>query len=224
MAVDNNPPVTQADTPAGASRETVVVSFAASDDASGVGGTFVRVVAQGESAGDFEPGNEAEVAASEDHSLDGTYTVQYYSVDRVGNTEKVREVKVRIDTSVAVKLGNSAQDASGERLYPVEGKCEPGSTVTVNGARVTVAADGSFFEQVELNPGSNQVVIVVTDSAGNSITKRISVTYNQPLSQTSWILPLVVAVIVAAAVAVLVLRRKKRMRAAAMEEPPQDWQ
>jgi hypothetical protein len=224
LTVDTAPPNTRATTPSGSSGETITVSLSASDEGSGVGATFFRVVAQGERPGDFQEGRETEVEASGDHSLDGDYTVQYYSVDNLNNAERIRECRVRIDTSVTVRLENPAAQSVGTSLYVIEGRTEPGSTVMVNDKKVTVSADGSFFDEVELHPGSNNVVLTITDTAGNSITRKISVTYNEPLSQASWLMPLLALAVVAVLAGILVTRRVRRRRPAALEEMPPEGQ
>ena len=56
------------------------------------------------------------------------------------------------------------------------------ASLTVNGAPVTVAADGSWSAQVPLSAGANTVTAVASDAAGNSDSARRSVTYTQPSS------------------------------------------
>lgn len=45
-------------------------------------------------------------------------------------------------------------------ILQIKGRCEPGATVTVNGQRVEVQADGSFNEFVTLEKAGQQVVVI----------------------------------------------------------------
>jgi hypothetical protein len=56
------------------------------------------------------------------------------------------------------------------------------ASLTVNGAPVTVAADGSWSAPVPLNAGANTIIAVVADAAGNTDTAKRSVTYAKPSS------------------------------------------
>ena len=60
---------------------------------SGVASTSYRV-----DGGGWQSGTSVVVAAPADHSNDGAHTIDYYSVDNVGNTEAVRHATVTIDT------------------------------------------------------------------------------------------------------------------------------
>jgi hypothetical protein len=221
IVVDSLPPATRTVSSATSSSENIELVFSASDTESGVGGTFFRIVRERETPGDFQPGTETVVEANADHSLDGNYTVQYYSIDNVNNAERIREYKVRIDTSVSLKLENPLMTSVGGKRYVVEGRTEPGSKVMVNNRVVAVSSDGSFLEEVELQPGRNEVVISITDTAGNTITRKMTVTYNEPLTTTSWFLPLAVAVMACAAVAVILIHKRRKRRAAYAEGPPE---
>jgi hypothetical protein len=54
------------------------------------------------------------------------------------------------------------------------------SSVTVNGAAVTVGADGSWATSVVLKPGANTITATATDQAGLSKSASITVTYKIP--------------------------------------------
>lgn len=59
----------------------------------------------------------------------------------------------------------------------VNGKAEPGSTVTVNGVKTTVNGDGTWSATVALQPGENKLLVVATDAAGNSTTNTETINY-----------------------------------------------
>ncbi|HQT45429.1 MAG TPA: hypothetical protein PLO51_05600, partial [Candidatus Micrarchaeota archaeon] len=63
----------------------------------------------------------------------------------------------------------------------VSGTTEAGAFVTINGAAVDVAADGTFSSTVTLTEGANTIVIVSADSSNNKNTITKSVTYTKPV-------------------------------------------
>lgn len=60
----------------------------------------------------------------------------------------------------------------------MEGRTEPGSTVTINGARVSTSLDGSFKEALDLRTGANVITIVASKKFAkpNTIYRRVVVT------------------------------------------------
>lgn len=48
----------------------------------------------------------------------------------------------------------------------VHGSTSPGAAVTINGAAVSVAADGEFTAEVALSPGDNTIEVVAADASG----------------------------------------------------------
>ncbi len=53
-------------------------------------------------------------------------------------------------------------------MFIIEGATEIGATVTINGERVELDADGHFRKTVEIfDEGWNDIVIVATDPSGN---------------------------------------------------------
>ena len=91
---DLSPPATSDDAPAGSQSSTVTVTLSPGDGSgSGVASTTYRV-----DGGGWHTGTSVLVPAPSDHSNDGSHTIDYYSVDNVGNTEAVRHAAVTIDT------------------------------------------------------------------------------------------------------------------------------
>jgi cobalamin biosynthesis Mg chelatase CobN len=172
------------------------------------------VVKEKAAPGDYQAGTEVVIAAEEGGTADGNYTVQYYSEDMVGNREPAKELKVKIDTVVFLQLAKEEKQAVGKGQYLVEGKSEAGSKVTVNGEPATVSANGSFSAEVSLKAGGNKVTVQATDTAGNTASKTVEVTYNEPAAGTDMLMPLVaVAVAIAAgagAGAFVWMRRRKK--------------
>ena len=92
------------------------------------------------------------------------------------------------------------------------GRSEAGSKVSVNGEQVTPSADGSFSAEVSLKAGTNKITVQATDSAGNTDSKTVDVTYNEPSSGTGMLMPIVAAVVVAggAGAGIFLFMRKKK--------------
>ena len=222
LGVDASPPVTRALTPRTVSRETLAISLNATDPDSGVSSTYYRINRGSDKPGDYIAGTELIIEVPDDNSADGNYTVQYYSVDHVGNVEKVQELKIKIDTVASFTIGVKGEPDVSEAGYVLQGKAEPGSKVTVNGNQVLVASDGSFTYEITLKEGRNKVVVSVTDPAGNTAARTAYIKYSPPLVGGSLLIPLLVVVILAAvggAVAVMYMRKRKQAAPAPAPAP-----
>jgi hypothetical protein len=212
LMVDSTAPITKVKPGATTSRTAISISLNATDVESGVGGTYFRITRGTAKAGDYVMGTEAIIEALDDHSLDGNYTLSYYSVDLVGNTETAREIKYKIDTQAALDTGIAGEPTVFEATYIIQGKVEPGAKLTINGVPVLVAADGTFTYQLDLSSGRNKVEYSVTDAAGNTVTKTSYVKYNPPIA-TGTILPIVIIAVAVAVIVVGVLLYMRRGRA-----------
>lgn len=71
------------------------------------------------------------------------------------------------------------QFISHDRKLEIFGKTDSDATVTVNGVSVIVRSDGSFFDQLTLSPGINQITVVATSRYGKSVTVKREVAYQQ---------------------------------------------
>ncbi|MBI4214430.1 S8 family serine peptidase [archaeon] len=94
--VDNNPPVTVDDAPAGWQANDVTVALAASDNLAGIAATYYRV-----NGGEWAEGTHIQLTTS------GVKEVEYYSADRAGNSEQVRSVRVYVDKEAPVSSGDA---------------------------------------------------------------------------------------------------------------------
>jgi hypothetical protein len=72
----------------------------------------------------------------------------------------------------------------------VVGKAEPGTTVTVDGITIALAADGSFTDTFTATPGAITISVTSRDRAGNETTVKTPVTVKAPVTTA----PLAVAV------------------------------
>jgi len=196
--VDITPPVTKVLPTAMSSSLDIYIAITATDYESGVTATFFRVSREGRrNLGDFQTGNEVYIEASDDHTLDGNYTVEYYSVDNTNNIEAVNKLVVNIDTDVYLRMGFPGTITVDNPRYLVEGRTEAGSVLTINKQPVIVTPDGTFATQVGLQPGSNKVLVSMVDPAGNLYTKTYYITYNAPVQVASWVIPLLVLLVAA---------------------------
>ena len=211
LALDTTPPVTTPSYPVGAQNKDVSIRLRASDYESGLVGTFYRVLKGGEVMNDWANGSEVILLAEPDHSKDGTYRVEFYSTDGVGNSETVKYVLVQVDTVAALALAMKGGEKVTKETFTVKGKAEPGAHVTINKQPVTVLNDGTFSADVSLKSGGNKLVISSSDPAGNVITLNKNVEYNPPLTVSAPIVMMLVVVLIVAAVAgaAWALRRKK---------------
>jgi hypothetical protein len=212
FTVDTTPPTTKSTASAAISNEDISVSLSATDADSGVCATFYRVVKEKATPGDYQSGTEIVIQAKSDGTADGNYTVQYYSMDMLGNNEAAKELKVKIDTVVLLLLTNKEKETVSKDNYTVAGKAEPGSKMTVNSESVTLSADGSFSYEVVLKTGGNKITVQATDTAGNTASKTVDVTYNEPATGTGLLIPLVAVVVIAgcAGAGVFLFMRKKK--------------
>jgi len=94
VTLDESPPTTTDNAPVGSESTAVTVTLSPSDGSgSGVASTSYRV-----DGGGWQSGTSVVIPAPADHSNDGAHTIDYYSVDNVGNTESLRHAVVTIDT------------------------------------------------------------------------------------------------------------------------------
>lgn len=109
---------------------------------------------------------------------DGQQSIVFTATDVAGNVGQA-QLKVTLDTTpptltvtkpvmYAVVLTNVCE---------VAGKTEPGATVKIAGAAISVNADGSFSFNVMLKEGNNLIDITATDAVGNQRKTAIPVTY-----------------------------------------------
>lgn len=73
----------------------------------------------------------------------------------------------------------------GDKKVTVSGSTDAdrGMTISINGTRVIVNSDGNFQKTISLNDGDNEIVILATDTAGNTTQLTRKVTYNPQPNQ-----------------------------------------
>ncbi|HET7786628.1 MAG TPA: FecR domain-containing protein [Myxococcales bacterium] len=78
-----------------------------------------------------------------------------------------------IPTAVLLKVANAMAGASPTLCAEIDGRAAPSSEVTVDGAPVQLAADGSFHESVPRARGKRSVLVAIRDSAGREKTHAV---------------------------------------------------
>lgn len=87
-----------------------------------------------------------------------------------------------IDSKPTIELTSPSDGQSfskDQNSANVSGKTSVGAKVTVNGFWAIVDENNNFSYKLPLKNGDNQIKVVVTDDAGNTIEKEIKVTYSQ---------------------------------------------
>jgi hypothetical protein len=110
---------------------------------------------------------------------EGSNVIQVVATDVAGNVGQAR-VNVTLDTKPPVLTMTSPKIYSTvmTQKVAVSGKTEAGATVTVAGAQVNVAADGSFSIMYMFpKEGLNVIDVTSTDAAGNVAKMGVPVTY-----------------------------------------------
>lgn len=114
---------------------------------------------------------------------DGNNTVSLKVSDNDGNESALASVTFVISTS-APSLDVTAPVEgliTNDKTVTVSGTTVPGSsyvtvsTVTVNDKSVSIGGGGEFSTEVELTEGPNEIVVIATDSVGNTTTVRRNV-------------------------------------------------
>ena len=170
----------------------VQLSLTATDDPGGCGvaATYYKVA-----SGAWTQGRSVTIAAPADHSNDGAHTVSYYSTDLAGNTEAIKSMTVRIDTtppaggflldggatsttSTAVGADSSATDAHG----PLEMRFSTDGGATWS-AWVSYAATTPLT--LPAGDGAKTVQAQYRDAAGNVATLSATIELTSTPSDTT---------------------------------------
>jgi len=99
---------------------------------------------------------------------EGPNLLDVLAQDAAGNTATAIRLITR-DT-IAPLIAVEFPALVGSTPFALSGTTEPGVTLTLNGAPLTVGPDGAFVTSVPLNEGANTLLLVATDAAGNRAT------------------------------------------------------
>jgi hypothetical protein len=197
---DTTAPVTQASlagTPGanGWFKSPVQVSLSATDDFSGVANTFYNV----------DGGVTQTYSGPFAISAPGQHTVEFWSVDNVGNTEAAQMITVKIDGAAPVVTASANPSTAPKRPHPVTVTISGSATDAVSGigsasfsvideygvtqpsGSVNVQPNGSYSFSLVLpatKHGSDKnghlytIIVTATDQAGNTASATTTLTIN----------------------------------------------
>lgn len=183
IGIDATPPETTANASSTWYSQTpVVLELAAVDETSGVAVTFYRV--DGTS---WRTGTEVNL------TMDGIYTIEFYSVDIAGNPGRVQRLTVRIDTTAPVvdlkEMPKEEKPVSGMLRVIFEASDLSGvarATYSIDGTTRTLLAAGNLYtieiDTSSIEDGAHVIAIEVTDNANHTtrLTKTIRVDNSPP--------------------------------------------
>lgn len=105
---------------------------------------------------------------------DGTYEIDYYSIDISGNTEMVKSIEsFSVDaTTPSIQMINPSTEYQiiinkTDIDISISGATERGAKVKINGLRIELQDDGIFRYNVTLDEGLNLFTISAVDSVGH---------------------------------------------------------
>lgn len=157
IKIDRTRPSTTATAPSTWQRGDVTVTFAATDNLSGVASTHYTV-----DGGEPQTGTKVVVAT------DGTHEVAFWSVDVAGNVEVSKALRVLVDNGLPTITGKATTDPNPAGWYKapvtVEFTCDDAlSGIASCQPKTTVAAEGA-----------NAAIGTAVDHAGNEATTTVA--------------------------------------------------
>ena len=113
---------------------------------------------------------------------EGDYTLYYYAEDTYGNKEDVKEAQFKVDLTKPILTITLPEN--GVKLHTntvtIQGKTDPGSTLTVNDVNVNLESDGSFtYIFTFVKEGTASIEVKSEDTAGNFNKVNITATYTR---------------------------------------------
>jgi parallel beta-helix repeat protein len=100
---------------------------------------------------------------------EGNNSIVITAYDPAGNAETA-ELFVTFDNGVkGTVVTPSNQMNTTADFVMATGFVEPGTSVMINGAKVTVSAEGGFTQRVPIAKGANTLTFTMTDKAGNQL-------------------------------------------------------
>ncbi len=169
IRIDRHDPSTTATAPSGWQSSDVTVELAATDNLSGVAGTYYTV-----DGGAQRAGTTVSVTS------EGTHTVAYWSVDKAGNTETAGTAIVLVDKTAPTITGKATTSPNAAGWYSsavtvafdckdaVSGiaSCQPDATLAAQGAN---SATGTAVDSAG-NKGTTTVGGINVDTVAPSVT------------------------------------------------------
>lgn len=156
LIIDTEAPVTKAEAPAGWMNQNQVITLSATDNETGVANTFYSL-----NEGEFTAGTSVKV------DKEGINKVSFYSVDKVGNTEAVQTISVKIDQTLP-----STKVSEVPAWFTQTAILKLTTADTLSGvAKTYYSVNGSEYAEGNSimvdNEGANEVSFYSVDQAGN---------------------------------------------------------
>ena len=169
IKIDRTPPRTGATAPSGWQSSDITVKLSATDNLSGVAGTFYTI-----------DGGARQAGTSVSVTSEGTHQVAYWSVDEAGNAETAQTVTVLVDKSLPTITGAATTDPNAAGWYkaPVTvrfdckdavsgiASCQPDATLAAQGAN---SATGTAVDNAG-NKGTTTVSGIKVDTVAPSVS------------------------------------------------------
>ncbi|HIH00620.1 TPA: hypothetical protein HA259_00805 [Thermoplasmata archaeon] len=147
-----------------------------------------------------------------DVDIDGSHTLEFYSIDVAGNEEEVKTLEFKVDATAPITTADA--DGSTVTLNVTDGASGVAATWYRIDDGEWIAYDGPFKVK---GSGNHTVQFYSTDAAGNNETTKSVVVQGSSsavfFGMDLWILLVILAVIAVMAIAVIFgMRRRSRMR------------
>jgi hypothetical protein len=157
IQIDRHAPSTVATAPSGWQSTDVTVTLTATDNLSGVAGTYYRV-----------DGGAQKTGTSVSITTEGTHAVAYWSVDKAGNTEMAGTATVLVDKTAPTITGRVLTSPNGDGWYNSPVTVRFDCTDAVSGI-ASCQPDAPLGAQ-----GANSATGTAVDNAGNKGTVTLS--------------------------------------------------
>lgn len=176
LIVDTEAPVTKADTQEGWTNQKASVSLSATDNETGLAGTYYSV-----------DGSEYKAGTSFMIEEEGVHNVSFYSVDKVGNKETAQTIEVKIDQTAPVTKAEAPAGWSKENAAVKLAASDEASGV----AQIFYSIDGSDYTEgatvTVAKEGVHSISYFSVDKAGNkeeAKTTEVKVDQTAPVTKT----------------------------------------
>ncbi len=151
-------------------------------------------------------------------TADGNHTLDYYSVDKAGNSEPLRSVPFKLDKGMPTAIihldeGAAVDSSHMTVMVTFADNCSGiASTVYRVDNQTYTSCIGDKIVLTGLSDGEHTLTVKITDQAGNVAVQKVDFTVQPPKAWIEPLLGLILALIAIAAITVLivVLVRKRR--------------
>ena len=160
--------------------DTATSSASVSFTANAAKNTQVSIFVNDQKQQDFDNKNDLFVKTIE--LIPGINNIYLVSRNNKNQIKKSRIYSINyIDTPplITIEIPQENQIFS-DNYITIKGKTESDTDIKINDRPVTVDSQGNFNSVYSLNEGSNQIIVIATDIAGNQTEKKLTVIYEKP--------------------------------------------